>query len=189
MKIGNHTLRARAFMRPLVAVLLVAPLLAGCGGSDNTTLNTVGPLNTSAQMPDGLTAMLSEAQSQINTGGTVVYTVSLVNNTAAPISYRPLLGAGNEVPGNVPASLRITDVNGNLVYPRNAASGLGDLGGTVTLQPGQSTASSVTVGGTDAGRFSAAEQYDAVATFSVATSATDNTIVTKSVGTLILQAQ
>lgn len=177
-------------MRPIAVAIIIAPLLAGCGGSSNT--NSVSgntQLSTSSQMSDGLTAVLAQNHAVISAGGTVAYTVSLVNNTAQSISYRPQRSSADV--GVVPASLRIVDVNGNLVYPRNVTntSPPPPLGAATALNPGQSVSGSVTVGNTDAGRFSSAEQYYATASFTVATSDTNSTGIVTSVGPLILQAQ
>lgn len=142
----------------------------------------------SAALPDGLTATLAEDKSTVAVGGVVTYTLSLANNTAQPISYHPVIG-GATPSGGVPAALVVRDAGGGTAFPVGALPQFIFIGPNTTLAPGQSVAGTLAVGGNDEGRYSAAGQYSASASFVVQTGADSTSQTNTTVGPLPVSAQ
>ena len=156
----------------LCAVALLAPGLAGCGGSSSSSSSTPAlmPRSVSATLSNGLTATLTEDRSTVSVGGTVTYTVALANNTTQPITYQPIYGGGGLAPP-VPAALVVSNPSNQTVYPLGPIPNLVSAGPPVTLAVGQSVTETQAVntdttnGLTIAGGYSAAGSYTASAYF------------------------
>jgi len=170
--------------------LLALPLLAGCGGgggggsSSPTPIPTPNPpsppvptpppttaLSTSVITLTGLTATLAENSSTVGVNGTVTYTETLTNSTAAAI---PVHSNGLNIPSAV---LKIFAPNGAVSFapvPGPAPLGNG------SLAPGQSLTTTVTASG-----FTTAGTYSATTVFSDDTTA----VLGTSVGPLTVTAQ
>jgi len=157
------------------------PLLAGCGGgggsngnpgtgttgtgtntngtstNGTSTLGTNGPApavtSVSIVEPNGLTASLSENTSSISVGGSVIYTLTLTNTTAAAVSIH----YSSSTPTAPPAGLVVRDPSGNQVP--GSVPGPPPLDNT-TLAPGQTLTSIQTVSG-----YTLSGTYNATATF------------------------
>ncbi len=163
--------------------LLTLPLLAGCGGggggsngnSGGGTPGTTGPvqptLSASTTTATGLTASISEASRTVAVGGTVTYTLTLTNHTAAAIPIH-----ATSASPTAPSAVLVV---------KNAA-------GTVTFQPVPGApplyngllAAGQTLTTTQAATgFAAAGVYTATATFS------DDTAGPVNVGPLTVTAQ
>jgi uncharacterized repeat protein (TIGR01451 family) len=178
LRFGRNRITRPAFL------LLGLMLAAGCGGGGGggsstttggvvgggtTTLPQAAPTLVSAPALGGITATLSESQAAISVGGTVTYTFLLTNTSSAPATVI----ADNLNNVAVPkATLRVTDSSGRTVYPTGATPGdtppAPPSNGVATLQPNGQISFSRTVSA-----FSKADVYQAVATFTVASSATD----------------
>ena len=148
-------------------VLALAALLAGCGGGGSTTT----PLFVSARTPEGLRATLAQAQATVPTSGTIQYTLTLTNPTAAPVSYTGQVYnsvGGPDIP-LFPGSLALTDSDGKTAFPGSQSAIVRPLHPvTVTLQPGQSLSETQAVQPAEFNNaYPAAQpgQYRAVATF------------------------
>lgn len=179
----NLTIRALLGVMAFVTV----PILAGCGGS-STSLPDPQPPFVSAALPDGLTATLAEDRSSIAVGGVVTYTLALTNDTAQPITYRPVI-SGPAPSGNVPATLLVKDAGGGTVFPAGALPQFVAIGPSTTLAPGQSVSGTLAVGGNDQGRYSASGRYNASAAFSVQTGQDSSSLETVTAGPLPVDAQ
>ena len=154
--------------------LLALPLLAGCGGggggsngnpgSGATTgtaaggSNTLGtntgmqqPTSVSAPTATGLTATLTEASTTVSVGGTLVYTLTLTNNTPAAILVR---SNGTNMPS---ALLTVRNASGT---PSFQPVPSGPPLASASLAPGQSISLTQTANG-----FTAAGTYSATAAF------------------------
>jgi len=144
------------FVAPVAAALL----LAGCGGGGGTSDGGSGggpgpgsPLSVSVLEANGLTATLAEDKSTVAVGGTVTYTVTLANKTAAPVSIN-ISADALTLP---PASLTVRNSGGSPVYqPLPGSPPLSSL----SLAPGQSLVSTQAVAA-----YSPAGTYSASATF------------------------
>ena len=173
------------------AGVLALPGLAGCGGGSGTTPTTPPPLlpaSVSAAVPDGLTATLAEDRTGVAVGGTVTYTLTLANNTALPITYRPVIGGAG--PSGFPASLLVTDAQGNTAFPLGAMTAVIFIGPSATIAPGQSVSGTVAVGDNkNLGQFPAAGRYSAVARFTVQTGQDSASETATAVGPLAVDAQ
>ncbi len=148
---------------PLVSLAL----LAGCGGGGGGGNGNPGPgttttgTNTGTQTPlivtkttaTGLTASLSESSGTVSVGGTVVYTLTLTNNTASPIPIR----ATTDPPTSPAAGLTVRNASGATTFqplpgpPQIINSSLG---------AGKSISTTITANG-----FTAAGVYGATAVF------------------------
>ncbi len=174
------------------ACLLVLPLLAGCGGGGGgggssptpIPVPTLNPTPTPTPTPPpttalsvsvitatGLTATLSEASSTVGVNGTLTYTETLTNSTAAAIPIR-----ATTIPPTAPAAgLTVRNSANNITFqplPGFPALSIG------SLAPGQSLTSTVTANG-----FTAASVYTATATFG------DDVTAPAAVGPLTVTAQ
>lgn len=142
------------FVAPVAAALV----LAGCGGGGGTGDTGGGPgpgspLSVSVLEANGLTATLAEDKNTVAVGGTVTYTVTLANKTAAPVSIN-ISADALTLP---PASLTVRNSGGSLVYqPIPSSPPLSML----SLAPGQSLVSTQAVA-----VYSPAGTYSASATF------------------------
>jgi hypothetical protein len=127
----RHTLPSGRFA---LSLALAATLLAGCGGGGGGGSSSTAPLPTSvsAQAQDGLTISLAEDRAIIAPNDVVTYTVTVANDTAAPITY-------DQVTGQAP-DLTIKDSGGNIVWGGAfpASTQVVGLPVPVTLAPGQS---------------------------------------------------
>ena len=165
---------------PAYSAIFMGLILAGCGGGggngniDNGTTSTEastgttgsttgstgngetggGVLSVSVMEANGLTATLAEDKNAASVGGTVTYTLTLSNKTAAsvPVNYNASL------PSQPSASLIVRDGSGNTVFQPVPGSPPLD---TLALLPGQSLSKTLTVTA-----FAASGTYDATATFS-----------------------
>jgi hypothetical protein len=179
--------------------LLSLSLLAGCGGggggsngnptqgnsdtgvgtttgttttgtsTTGTNTGTQNPLTATVTTASGLTASLSEAGSTVSVGGTVTYTLTLTNGTAAAI---PVHSNGLNIPA---AGIIVRGPSGAITFepvpgPAPVLNG--------TLAPGQTLTMTVTANG-----FTSAGNYSATATFS------DDTTAAATVGPLTVTAQ
>lgn len=171
-----------------VSALLVAPMLAGCGGGSSTAPPAPQPRSVSAALPDGLTATLAEDRSSVPVGGVVIYTMTLANGTAQPITYRPVIG-GAAPSGNVPAALVVRDAGGAVTFPVGPLPQFISIGPNTTLTPGQSVSGILAVGGSDQGRYSTAGRYNASASFAVQTGQDSSSLETVTAGPLPMDAQ
>ena len=156
--------------------LLILPLLAGCGGgggsngnpggggttttgSTGTNTGTQSNLTSSVTTSTGLTASITEASSTVSVGGTLVYTLTLMNNTASALQV-PYTGT----------TLPIPSVAVKVLGPNGLASSQPLPGGpplnSESLAPGQSISTTQTATG-----FTTAGTYTATATFSDGTAA------------------
>lgn len=171
-------------------------LLAGCGGGGGgggvtgpvTTPPVITPpvitppvttptypsppasaLSVSAHALTNFTAILSEDVTSIPVGGTVNYTVVLTNSSSSPQSMIADSSNGTSVPK---ASLRITNSAGQTVYPPPVrpldAPPPPPSNGVAAIQPGESIFKTTALA-----VFSKPGTYQAVATFTVAASASD----------------
>lgn len=119
-------------------VMLIGLLLAGCGGSTNSTVSAPG-LSTALVLADGLTLTLAQDRAQVPVGGVVSFQVSLTNRTSAAItstylgfgSIYTVYGTGCVVENSTGAILG-TDGTVRTPPPTVPPSPV-----TVTLQPGQ----------------------------------------------------
>ena len=165
---------------PACLVLLVVLLLAGCGGGGNgnsgngtastgTTAGTGigtgsssstgtggtggGNLSVSVREANGLTASLAEDKNTVAAGGTVTYTLTLSNKTAALIS----VNYNASLPTQPPVSLIVRDGSGQTVFQPVPGSPPLD---TLELAAGQSLTETKAVTA-----FAASGTYNATATF------------------------
>ncbi len=180
--------------------LLTLSLLAGCGGGGGGNGNSGGGSNTNtagtntagtstagtnsagtnsggqsltvtANTATNLTASITEASSTVSVGGTLVYTLTLTNNTASAIPVNAI-----SFPVTTPAaSLKVIGPTGNVSfapvpYPAPVYNS--------SLAPGQTISLTQTANG-----FTTAGTYSAVATFG------DDVAGAKSVGPLLVTAQ
>ena len=149
------------------------PLLAGCGGgggNGNTGIGTTGTgttgttgtgttgpapniLSVSVVEPNGLTASLSENTNSISVGGSVIYTLTLTNSTAAAVSIH----YSTATPTQPPAGFIVRDPSGNQVP--GSVPGPPPLD-TLSLAPGQTLTSTQTITG-----YTVHGTYNATATF------------------------
>ncbi len=166
-------MKVSMLVRPLVFVTLTAPLLAGCGGGGSGS-PTAAPRSVSATLPDGLTGTLTEDRSTVAVGGTVTYTLTLANNTAQGVTYRPFNAGGfaTQTGGGFQV-LQVTGAQPRVVYPLTGNGTTGYLGNFVSLGPGQSVSGTfAVVGGSPSPGFSPAYdapgQYQATAFFDLA---------------------
>ena len=174
----------RAHLTLCLLGLLAVTLLAGCGGggggngnpggTTGTNTSGVGPvqpaLSVTATTKTGLTATLSEASSTVGVGGSLVYTLTLTNNTTAAIPVH-----ATSTPTKPAASVKV-------LGPTGAAS-FDPLPGEPpfvngSLAAGQSISTTQTATG-----FATAGVYSATATFG------DDTTAPTSVGPLTVTAQ
>ena len=171
--------------------LLALPLLAGCGGgggggngnsgggTPGTTAGTGGTnngpvqptLTVSTTTATGLTASLTESSGTVAVGGSLTYTLTLTNNTAAAVAIH----ATGSPPTTPSAVLTVKNAAGAVTFqpvpgPPPIYNG--------SLAPGQSISTTQVATG-----FAAAGVYTATATFSDDTSAAVN------VGPLTVTAQ
>jgi hypothetical protein len=149
------------------------PLLAGCGGGGGGT--TTPPPNTSVSVtttgnPSGLTATLSENSGTVAVGGSIIYTLTLTNNTNATVT----INAVSPTTTQPAATFVVRDIAGNLVY--TPLPGFPALD-SATLAPGKSLSRTQSVS-----VFGAAGTYSATATFADTSPAT-------AVGPLVVTAQ
>ena len=154
-------------------------LLAGCGGggggsngnsgttttgtgttTTGTGTNTGTPpnLTSSVTTSTGLTASITEAGSTVSVNGTLVYTLTLTNNTPAAI-LTPYSGTTPPTPSAV---VKVIGPNGAVSF--QPVPGGPPLDNEL-LEPGQSISATQTATG-----FTAAGAYTATATFSDGTS-------------------
>jgi hypothetical protein len=139
------------------AAVAIVVTLAGCGGGGNSG-GDPGPgggsqLSVSVLEANGLTATLAEDRNTVAVGGTVTYTVTLANKTAAPIS----INISADALTSPPASLTVRNSGGSAVYePVPGTPPLSSL----SLAPGQSLTTTQAVAA-----YSPAGTYSAVATF------------------------
>lgn len=144
---------------PALLGVLTISLLAGCGGGGGgngnsnpgttTTTGTTGAntgnnssssaTSLSVTTTNGLVATLSEPSKLVGVGGTVVYTVSITNPTAAGVTIQ---SASQSAPTTPAASLVVRDAAGNKVYDPLPG---GPPVFTATLAPGQTLSTTVTV--------------------------------------------
>lgn len=178
--------RNRITAPTLLALGLLVIGTAGCGGggggsstsgSSTTTGGTTGgatpapaaPTRVSAPALGSLTASLTESQAAINVGGSLTYTFTLTNTSSTPVNVTVDTVDGVQMPK---ATLRVTYSSGKIVYPIGAAPfdtpPAPPSSGVVTILPNGQVSLSRTVS-----VFSKAGTYQAVATFTVASSATD----------------
>ena len=172
--------------------LLTLPLLAGCGGGGGggngnsgggtTTTGTGGtggtntgpiqsPLTVSTITATGLTASLTESNSTVAVGGTLTYTLTLTNNTAAAISVH----ATGALPTAPSAVITVRNAAGAVTFqPVPGAPPIYNG----SLAPGQTLTTTQAASG-----FAAAGTYTATATFS------DDTTAAATVGPLTVMAQ
>jgi hypothetical protein len=171
--------------------LVVIVACAGCGGgSSHDALSGPDPTarSVSATTPDGLTATLAQATATVPVASQVVYTLSLTNNTTAPVTIQEAQYVYSPQTLVFPGGLaRIVDAAGNQVYP--AALTLAGSGAppppskqvAVIVQPGQAVSDTVTL----PSLFSRQDRYRATATFRTGA---DGATVT-SVGPLTITAR
>lgn len=172
--------QATQSLRHIITLCLVGaaalPLLAGCGGgggsngntgtgttgtgtntTGTSTLGTNGPppaiTSVSIVEPNGLTASLSENTSSISVGGSVIYTLTLTNTTAAAVAIH----YSSATPTSPPAGLVVRDPSG--IQVPGSVPGPPPLDNT-TLAPGQTFTSTQTVSG-----YTVSGTYTATATF------------------------
>ncbi len=158
--------------------LLALPLLAGCGGGGGggsssptpTPIPVPSSLTVTGQTAAGLTASLTEASATVPVNGTLVYTLTLTNTTAAAIPVRAI---GDNTPS---ALLTVTNPAGLTSFQPVPGPPPFQNG---SLAPGQSFTKTVTANG-----FAAAGVYSASATFG-----DDATGAITTVGTLAVTAQ
>ncbi len=171
-------------------VLFFALLLfCGCGGGGSSTGGKnnggngggalPGPdptaLAVSGVTPGGLTVSLAQDRATVPTGGTVTYTLTLNNTTPNPVEIDTVVQPGSGLP-LVPATLRVVNTAGTVVYPFGAPPA--QTTSRVTLQPGQYVNETLTL----SNLFRAQDRYRATATFTVSG-------VTTALGPLVLTAR
>lgn len=155
---------------PLVSLALLAGCGGGGGGGGNgnpgpgtTTTTGAGtgtqtPLTVSVATSTGLTASITEASSTVSVGGTLVYTLTLTNNTPNAI-LAPYAGS-------TPApSVGVKVIGPNGVVSFQPLPGGPPLS-SISLAPGQAISTTQEASG-----FTTAGTYTATATFSDGTSA------------------
>ena len=176
-----------------VLCLLTLPLIAGCGGGGSngnsgggttttgTSTNTAGtntsgnnnsgqtPQTVTGKLSSGLTASISEPSATVSVGGSVTYTMTLTNNTAAAIPVHSN-GTGMAAAGVVVRNAAGATTNEPFPPPVPIYNG--------SLAAGQSISETVTASG-----FTVAGVYNATATFS------DEIGANQSVGPLAVTAQ
>ena len=169
-------------LRHIITLCLVGaaalPLLAGCGGggggdNGNPITGTTGTGSTgtgtagtagigtsgggvtsvSIVEPNGLTASLFENTNSISVGGSVIYTLTLTNTTAAAVAIH----YSSAAPTAPPAGIVVRDPSGNQVP--GGVPGPPPLDNT-TLAPGQTFTSTETFSG-----YAVSGTYNATATF------------------------
>jgi hypothetical protein len=173
----RQTRLGRGFQLCLLGSAAIS-LLAGCGGGGGGGGGggtTTPPANTSISVtttgvPSGLTATLSENSSAIGVGGSITYTLTLTNNTAANVT----VNAVSPTTTQPAAALIVRNAAGTLVYA--PLPGFPALDSAI-LAPGKSLSSTQTVSA-----FGAAGAYAATATFADTSPAT-------TVGPLVVTAQ
>lgn len=189
-----YTLLTRAGKRHRYALplgLLLCVSLTGCGGGGggSSVVGTVPvqplppaptpipiPLVTtvSASALQNFTVSLAEDSAVVPVGGTVNYTLTLTNTSSSTATVIVAVDNGQTVPIAV---LRVTNPNGTTVYPvarpgvahDNAPPAPPPLDVPATLAPGQS----LTTIHRAVSAFASAGTYQAVATFTVASTAAD----------------
>ena len=114
---------------------------------------TGGALSAFVTEPNGLTATLAEDKNTVAAGGTVTYTLTLTNKTAAPVS----ISYSASAPGQPPATLVVRNAAGSALFL--PAPGPPPID-TIALAPGQSLSSAQTVSS-----FGATGVYSASATY------------------------
>lgn len=171
----DYTLREARFGACLLGLLTVS-LLAGCGGGGSngnsgggtTTTGTATtgtgittgtgtggtqPLTVTGTSASGLTASLTEASATVSVGGTLVYTLTLTNNTAAAVPVQ-----ATSTPSQPSAVLTIIGPTGSTSFQQ--LPGAPPLANG-SLAAGQSISLTETANG-----FTAAGTYSASAGFS-----------------------
>lgn len=148
------------------------------GSSTGTNTGGTNSVSVSGTTATGLTATLTEASSTVSVNGTLVYTLTLTNNTTADIPIQTTA----DTQANPPV-LPTTPAAGLVIRNAGGTTTFEPIPGpapvfTGTLKPGQSLTSTVTANG-----FTTAGTYSATATFS------DDTTAAKSVGPLLVTAQ
>lgn len=120
----------------LLFVCLACLVASGCGGGGSNGPNGPGPtaMSVSAATARDLTATLSQEQATVSPDTTVVYTLTLTNNTAAPVTFKTQQFADSPP---VLGSLQVLDDKGNVARPGYPFDGTGPLT-EMTLTPGQS---------------------------------------------------
>lgn len=160
--------------------LLSFSLLAGCGGgggggsngnsgtgtttttgtaSTGTNTGTPSALTASVTTSTGLTASITEASSTVAVGGTLVYTLTLTNNTPAAI----LVSYSGTTPPSPSVAVKVIAPNGAVATPPVPG---GPPLNTELLGSGQSISTTQSATG-----FTTAGAYTATATFSDGTAA------------------
>lgn len=152
-----------------VAGILALPGLAGCGGGATPTA-PAAPRPVSASVPNGLTATVTEDRATVPVGGTVIYTLTLTNPTAQPITFLPVRSTDSYPTGGVGDALVLTDAAGKPAFALGAFAAVVGYGQLTTLAPGKSVSGTLSVGGDKAlGGFPAAGRYSARVTFRMLT--------------------
>ena len=126
----------------------------GTAGTTGTGTGGGGVTSVSITEPDGLTASLSENTNSISIGGSVLYTLTLTNTTAAAVSIH----YSAAVPTQPPAGFIVRDPSGNQVP--GSVPGPPPLD-TLSLAPGQTLTSTQTIAG-----YTVHGTYTTTATFS-----------------------
>jgi len=160
---------APSYIAPALLGVLSLSLLAGCGGggggngngggtttTTGTTTGSNGPSANSLSVttPSGLVATLSEPSTIVGVNGSVTYTLSIRNPTAAGVAIQT---ASPSTPTTPSASLVVRDAASNKVYEPIPG---GPPVYTAILAPGQTLTTTVAVS-----TFAARGAYYATANF------------------------
>jgi len=119
-----------------VLVCLACLAASGCGGGSSNGPSGPDPtaVSVSAVTARDLTATLAQERATVPPDTTVVYTLTLTNNTAAPVTFKIQQFAGSPP---VLGSFQVLDDKGNVARPGYPFDGTSPLI-EITLTPGQS---------------------------------------------------
>ncbi len=172
-----------------LAGALLAPGLAGCGGSGSTPSAPL-PRSASATLPtSGLTATVTEDRTSVKSGGVVTYTLTLTNNTDRAFTFQPVRRSAAPSAG-VGDALTVKNADGGVTYPQGEFGQELTAGPNTTLAPGQSLSATEAVGlGNARGAFPAVGRYFASVTFTTQFGQEEVLLEDVTVGPLEVDAQ
>lgn len=121
---------------PFIFVCLACLVASGCGGGGSNGPSGLDPAAVSVSVATArdLTATLAQERATVSPDTTVVYTLTLTNNTAAPVTFKVQQFAESPL---LLGSLQVLDDKGNVARPGYPFDGTVPLT-EITLTPGQS---------------------------------------------------